>query len=535
MHPIRRLWLVEGVTGDQRNDGVDEVVDELGRLFDAGQKDVLLGAVRSVLSAARTENELLTQKVVELTKKVYGRSSERIDPNQLRLALADLREEAAGPVASAEPNAELPCEPVEHVPPRKKGKANGRRPLPADLPREEVWLVPTPKQQAGKGKMTKVGEERSEVLEYEPARFKVIVYVRETWSNETGEIVTAPPANKVIDKGLAGPGLLAQIVVSKYKDHTPLARQERIYRRDGVELHRNTMVDWVAAVAFMLQPIAHRIYELAMMAHALQVDDTRLDVLDRSKKKNIKRAHLWVLVGDGTYIAFKYTPNWSAEKAEAFLGSRIGWTQVDGYAGYASIAKDRPLLLVGCWMHTRRYFVKAFEAKDRRAAVPLEIIKQMYAIERAAREDGDDHDARYERRQRDLVPLLDQLEAWIAEHRDTLPPKSNLGKALAYADNHWDILRVVEKDGALELDNGDVERIIRGPAIGRKNWLFAGADTGGERAAVILTVLETAARAGLDVRAYVRDVLVKLSGGWPMSRLDELLPENWRPTGAALE
>jgi len=173
--------------------------------------------------------------------------------------------------------------------------------------------------------------------------------------------------------------------------------------------------------------------------------------------------------------------------------------------------------------------VKAFEAKDRRAAVPLDIIKKMYAVERDAREAGDDHDARHDRRQRDLVPLLDQLETWIAEHRGAVPPKSNLGKAIAYADNHWDILRVVEKDGALELDNGDVERIIRGPAIGRRNWLFAGADSGGERAAVILTVLETANRAGLDVRAYLRDVLVRLSAGWPQSRLDELLPENWRP------
>jgi transposase len=304
-----------------------------------------------VLSAARTDNLLLTQKVAELTKKVYGRSSERIDPNQLRLALADMRAEATGADVPTDANAELPSEaPMAPTRPRKKGKANGRRPLPADLPREEVRLAPTAEQQAGKGTMTKVGEERSEVLEYEPARFKVIVYIRETWSNANGEIVTAPVANKVIEKGLPGPGLLTQIVVAKYKDHLPLARQERIYRRDGVEIHRNTMVDWIAAVAFLLRPIANRIYELAMLAHVLQVDDTRLDVLDRSKKRNIKRAHLWVMVGDGTYIAFQYTPNWTAEQAEAFLGKRIGWMQVDGYKGYQSIAHDRPLLLVGCWM-----------------------------------------------------------------------------------------------------------------------------------------------------------------------------------------
>jgi len=520
------------VAGASHKDSdLDTVVGELNHLFEAGQKDLLLGAVRSVLDAARTENLLLTQKVVELTKKVYGRSSERIDPNQLRLALADMRAEAADCAAAPDADATIANDPPAPArkKPRKQGRQNGRRRLPADLPREEVRLTPTAEQVAGKGTMSKVGEERSEVLEYEPARFKVLVYVRETWSSTTGEIVTAPPANKVIDKGLAGPGLLTQVAVSKYKDHCPLARQVRIYQRSGVELHRNTLVDWIAAVAFLLEPIANRIYELAMLAHALQVDDTRLDVLDRGKKKNIKRAHLWVLVGDRKYIACKYTPDWSAEQAEVFLGSRIGWMQVDGYKGYESIAKGRPLLLVGCWMHARRYFVKAFEAKDRRAAVPLEIIKKMYAVERSAKDANDDHDARYARRQRELVPLLDQFEAWLERYRDSAPPKSNLGKAIGYADNHWDLLRVIEKDGALELDNGDVERVIRGPAIGRRNWLFAGSDAGGKRAAIILTVLETAQRAGLDVRAYLHDLLVRLSSGWLRSRLDELLPENWTP------
>jgi len=526
----RSLWLIERVAGDPRkNSDLDAVVGELGRLFDAGQKDVLLGAVRSVLDAARTENLLLTQKVVELTKKVYGRSSERIDPNQLRLALADMRQKAADPETETESKTELPSDPPapERRRRRKQERRNGRRPLPADLPREEVRLTPTLEQQDGKGTMTKVGEERSEVLEYEPARFKVIVYVRETWSSTTGEIVTAPAPNKVIEKGLAGPGLLAQVMLSKYKDHCPLARQTRIYQRAGVDLHRNTLVDWIAAVAFLLEPIANRIYQLAMLAHALQVDDTRLDVLDRSKKKNIKRAHLWVMVGDHKYIAFKYTPDWTAEKAKAFLGSRIGWMQVDGYKGYESIARDRPLLLVGCWMHARRHLVKAFDAKDMRAAVPLDIIKKMYAVERASKDAEEDHDARFLRRQRDLVPLLDHFESWLDEHRGVTPPKSNLGKAIGYADNHWDILRVIEKDGALELDNGDVERVIRGPAIGRRNWLFAGSDAGGERAAIILTVLETAARSGIDLRVYLRDVLVKLSSGWLMSRIDELLPEHW--------
>ena len=502
------------------------VVDELGRLFDAGEKDRLLGAIESVLGSALAENRMLSAKVVELTKKVYGRSSERVDPNQLRLALDEMRREQQPPTTT-DPEADLPSAPPE--PPKERKKSSGRRNLPADLPREEIRLTPMPAGEMTSAEMTKVGEERSEVLEYEPARFKVLVYVRETWSNSCGEIATAPAPNKIIEKGLPGPGLLAQVAVAKYKDHLPLNRQTKIYARDGVSLHRNTLVDWIAAICHLLEPVANRIHELAMLAQVLQVDDTRLDVLDRSKRKNIKRAHLWVLLGDEKYISFKYTPDWKASRAEEFLGERIGWMQVDGYKGYISIARDRPILLVGCWMHARRPFVKALEAKDARAAEPLELIKKMYAVEAASREAEEDADARLARRERDLTPLLDELECWLDEHEPRVPPRSSLGKAIGYARQHWDILRVVEKDGMLALDNGDVERVIRGPAVGRKNWLFAGADTGGHRAAIILTVLETAARAGLDVREYLRDILVKLSSGWKQARLDELLPEHWVP------
>jgi len=504
---------------------VADVVAQLRQMVAGGKGDEAIDIVEQLLSSVIRENETQAAKIRELLRKAYGRSSERIDPNQLRLALEGLREDAAEQTRP-EPEGEAPSDPPAR---RNKKNGGGRRPLPAHLPREEIRLVPTADQIAGKGPMTKVGEDTSEVLEYIPASFKVLVYIRETWSSPTGEIVTAPTPNKIIDKGIPGPGLLTQVVLSKYKDKAPLNRQVGIFRRSGVELSKNTLVDWVAAVAFLLAPIAHRIYELAMLAHALQVDDTRLPVLDRRKAKNIKRAHLWVLVGDREWISFQYTENWTADEAKKFLGRRVGWTQIDGYAGYESIAKDGYLLPVGCWMHARRYFVKAFDNKDLRAAVPLEMIKRLYEIEREAKDAGDDHDQRYERRQRDMVPVLDELETWIETQRQTETPKSTLGRALTYAHNHWEILRVVVNDGALELDNGDVERIIRDPAIGRKNWLFAGSDEGGKRAAILLSVIHTAERAGVDLRAYLHDVLVKIAGGWPMSRIDELLPHNWTP------
>jgi len=506
-------------------------------MLDEGRKDAALDMVFELLQKALKDNQRLVARVAELLKRVYGRSTERIDPDQLKLAFEQLRAEQAptnGP-AGPQPDPNLPVnndpaqEPAQPPTPPKprKPRTGGRRPLPAHLEREEIRLVPTPEQVEGKGPMHKVGEQSSEVLDYVPAHFKVLHYVRETWSNTSGEIVTAPAPNKIIEKGIPGPGLLTQVVLSKFRDHCPLMRQTRIYARSGVQLSRNTLVDWVRVVAFFLQALAVRIYQKAMGAHVLQVDDTHLQVLDRKCANNSKRGHLWALVGDHIWVAYKYTEDWTADKAKEFLGARIGWMQIDGYKGYDCILQLGLALGVGCFMHLRRYFTKAFEAKDLRAALPLDQIRQLYLIERASKDAGEGHQQRYERRQRDSVPILDQLETWIQQQRKTEPPTSYLGKALTYAHNHWDLLRVVVNDGALELDNGDVERAMRGPAMGRRNWLFAGSDEGAERAAIILTVLETAARQGVDLQQYLYDVLVKIAGGWPQSRLDELLPQNW--------
>jgi len=513
------------LTGAAQTSNVDNVIVELGRLWDESKKDLALGAVRDLLESVWAQNRALAQQNAELLRKAYGRSSERISPHQLALAFEEMRATQSADAPQPAADADVPNVIPKTSPKKKNNKGRrGRRPLPKDLPREVIRLVPEQAEQAG---MTKVGEERSEILEFVPAQFKVIEYVRETWSNISGDIVTAAPPVKVIPKGMPGPGLLSQVVISKYRDCVPLARQCKIYKRSGVHLRRNTLVGWIKAAAFLLEPLAMRIYEKAMLARVLQVDDTYLPTLDHNKAKNIKRAHLWAMVGDKKYVAFRYAEDWTAARAEEFLKKRIGWMQIDAYAGYKTIAEGSLILLVGCWMHARRYCVKAFESHDVRAAEPLAIIKRMYKIEADSRAAGEDHDARLVRRQRELSPLLDELGEWKDKMKNKVPPSELLGKALTYLDNHWDILCVVEKDGALELDNGDVERVFRTPAMGRRNWLFAGSDAGGERAAVLMTILETAARQGIDLRAYLSDVLLKIAGGWKLNRLDELLPENW--------
>jgi transposase len=522
--------------------GVGSVREELARMFDAGDKHKLLETVEELLVGALRQVNTLSARVAELTRQLYGSKQERISPHQLALALAELRQEQTQPESSADKPDEpaVPDKPSDALPRLRQRKRGGRRPLPAHLQREEIRIEPTEEQLAAtSGGMRKMSEERSEVLEYVPAQFKVLVYVREVWSNAVGEIVTAPAPDKIIDKGLPGPGLLTQVVVVKYRDHVPLARQTGIYQRAGVELSRNTLVDWVAAVAFLFEALARLILQRAMQSHVLQVDDTKIPVQDRRKAKNIKSGHLWALIGDRRYVAYRYTDNWRAETAVALLGERIGWMQVDAYKGYEQVFARGLAIEVGCWMHARRYFVRAFERNDLRAAKPIDLIREMYKIEAASKEAGESHQARLERRQRDMKPLIDELRAWLDKHQGCDVPSSPLSQAITYADNQWVALLCPLYDGSLEIDNGEVERALRGTALGRKNWLFAGSDEGAERAAIIKTVIDTAVHHGVDVWQYVHDVLIKLSAGWPMRRLEELLPENWRtlhapPSGDAV-
>ncbi len=508
-----------------RDEMVEAACEQLGRMFDAGDKEALISTMRHLLSAALTDNEKQRVRIAELLRSLYGRRSERFNPAQLCFGLLA---EVPEPPAASEPEPLASAERAMKESAPKRSGHRGCQSLPAHLPREEIRLQPTEEQLAATGgQMTKWREERSEVLEYVPAHLKVLVYVREVWSNAYGEVVTAPVPVKLIAKGLPGPGLVVQVLLSKFRDKCPLTRQVDIYRRLGVELSRNTLVDWVAAAAELLRPLSRAIFALVLAAYVLQVDDTKLPVLDRGKAKNIKRGHIWALVGDHHYVAYRYTENWCRDKAFKLLRDREGWMQVDGYKGYQCVFALGKAIEVGCMMHARRYFVRAFEGGDLRAAAPLELIRKMYRVEAASKEAGEWPHERLLRRQRETRPLFDAWQTWLDEHAGRIPPKSPLGKAITYTKNHWDALMRPLQDGNLELDNGDVERALRGLAMGRRNWLFAGSDDGAERTAILCTVIESAARHGLDLRLYLQDVLLKLASGWPPERLDELLPHRW--------
>jgi transposase len=513
-----------------REEMVEAACEQLGRLFDAGDREALISTIRQLLSAALEDNERQRVRVAELLRTLYGRSSERFNPAQLCFGFLSVVPESP---AESEPSPATPVEGAARKPARRRTGHRGSRSLPAHLPREEIRLQPTEEQLAATGgQMRKWREERSEVLEYVPAKLKVLVYVREVWSNAYGEVVTAPAPVKLIAKGLPGPGLVVQVVLSKYRDKCPLTRQVDIFRRLGAELSRNTLVDWVAAAADLLRPLARAIFRLVMAAYVLQVDDTKLPVLDRRKAKNIKKGHIWALVGDRRYVAYRYTENWRRDQAFKLLRGRKGWMQVDAYKGYQCVFALGLAIEVGCLMHARRYFVRAFEGKDLRAAAPLELIGKMYRIEAASKAAGEWPHELLLRRQRETKPLFDAWRLWLDEHAGRIPPKSPLGKAITYANNHWEALTRPLQDGNLALDNGEAERALRGLAMGRRNWLFAGSDEGAERTAILCTVIESAARHGLDLRLYLQDVLLKLASGWPPERLDELLPHRWRPPPA---
>ena len=517
---------------------LDEIRQLLLSMAEKGQVAEAVDLMVELVRAVRDRNTELELRLRTLLKDKVGRKSETLAKDQLDLFLGLLGVPVAPEAPSDAPEIESAeaAEPEEE--PRKRARPHGRRPLPEHLPREE-HLLRVPDEQrpcpiCGADRVC-IGHETSEVLEFVPATFKVLVYQREKLACQPcGEgVVVAAPADKVIERGLPGPGLLADVLVSKYTDSLPLYRQHERYKRLGVDIARPTLVNWVAEGAALLEPVALRLALRALSARVLQTDSTHLKVLDDSRKPAIKRGTLWCYVGDGQDVVFRYTPTGRQEDPLAFLSLRRGWLQADGTNLYDKLFKGWPghaptAVEVGCMMHARRYFVRALDAGDLRAALPLRLFQKLYQVEEEATALGLDPDARRTLRQERALPVLTDLHQWIAGLVKKEPPKTPLGRAFTYTVNQWEALKRYTEDGRLPIDNGAVERAIRVVALGRKNYLFAGSDDGARRAAILYSVLGSCALADVDPWAYLHDVLGKLAGNWPHQRLDELLPAQWK-------
>lgn len=517
---------------------VDDVVAQLASLLEADRKDDALGLVASLLGKLVADNEKLALDVMRLLKRHNGETSERISAAQLSLLAAIAQAEST---PARVPEGDLPAPVVEEKPQRRREKkqGHGRKPLPAHLPRVYAPVSAVP---AKERCCTTCGDERafidyetSETLDFKPASLFVTVHRREKLACRRCEehVVTAPVDDKPIDKGIPGPGLLAHVIVSKYANHIPLNRLHMILKREGVDIPTSTLVGWVRAAHDVLEPLAKRIAALALIAHVLQVDDTGLKVLDKDAPGGTKKGHLWGMVGDGKWAAYVFTPTWQGKYPQAFLATRTGPLVADAYAGFDELFKIGRAFEVGCWAHARRGFVECLEAGDSRAAIPIEHIQALYRVEKLAAEDGVDDAERLRRRQEQSRAILAKLKGWLDDVREREPPSSALAKAAGYCLRQWRALNRFTEDARLPLDNNAAERALRGIALGRRNYLFAGSEEGGKRAATLYTLLTTCALNGVEPWEYLTDVFAKLAGGWKWSRLDELLPPNWKAARAA--
>jgi transposase len=481
--------------------------------------------------------EKLEHQLAVLKRARFGRSSEKLDRQieQLELILGDLEETRAEAAAHGDAAAEAVGAPA----PERKVRGP-KKPLPADLPREIVRHEPPSSCPAcGSAKLSLIGEDERQVLEWVPGHFKVVVHVRPKVSCRACEtIVQAPAPALPIERALPGPKLLAHVAVAKFCDHLPLYRQSEILARSGVELDRATLAEWMGRLAFLVSPLAERIAAHVGAGASLFADDTTVPVLDPGRGKT-KTGRLWALVRDERPWAgpappaalYRYSPDRKGEHARALLNGCKGFLHADGYAGFERLFVPDPatgqarLTEVACWAHARRHL---YDVKDGSPAVQAALarIAELFAIE--ARIAGLAPEARLERRRAETVPKLAELKALLEATLGRISQKGKVAEAIRYATARWEALSRFTADGRLEMTNNAAERAMRIPVLGRKNYLFAGSDEGGVRAAVFYTLIATAKLNDLDPEAWIADVAHRIADH-PISRIDELLPWNWRP------
>jgi transposase len=470
--------------------------------------DLCHGMIRELVAsmhAAQRRIEQLEHRLDLLLRRLYGPRSERTDPRQMLLFTGPPGDESdAAPDATSEPGPEASR-------PRRV-KSHGRRALPADLPRERrVHEVP-PEQRPCPGcgrERSPIGEEVSEQLDYRPASLFVVEHVRIKLAcrhcQENVAVAAKPP--QAIEKGLPGPGLLAQVITSKYTDHLPLYRQEAIFARHGVALSRKTMCGWMAHAAWLLEPIRSAMKAAVLRSRVIQTDDTPMPVLDRRLDRT-RTARLWVYLGDRElpYAVYDYTADRSRDGPERFLGDYRGYLQADAYSGYDRL-HARGVAEVGCWAHARRKFHESRTSDPERAHEALARVGQLYDVERVATTKGLGDDDRLALRRERSAPLLEHLGAWLDGQRQRVLPKSPIGQAIAYTLSNWAALNRYLEAGFLAIDNNAAERALRPVAVGRKNWLFCGSDGGGRSAAILFSLTATCKGLRIDPFVYLRDVL----------------------------
>lgn len=475
--------------------------------------------LKDVVMIQASHMRAMLATIEKLQHMIYGPSSEKShdNPDQQNF-LADAQTEAA--VAPDTPKPEQPKQPC---------KGHGRRVLPKDLPRRTVVHGVSEHdaicEQCNTPKVV-IGKETSEQLEFVPARLEVIEHVCLIMACPVCQqgVVQGKKPFEAIEKGMAGPGLLAQVIISKYADHLPLNRQEAIFARHGIDLSRTTLCTWAMQCADLLMILYECERKALLNSCVLHTDATGVPVLAPG---HTHASHLWAYVGDREHPYTLYHFTWTHNRAgpQQFLGNYKGHLQADAHNVYDGLYTEGKLVELGCWAHARRKFVEAQSTDGVYAREAVERIRALYEIERKAK-DMDDLQRRAFR-QEHAKPLLEKLFEWINESVIKVRPKSPMGEALAYALKNEKALRRYIEDGRFAIDNNAAERALRLVAVGRKNWMFAGSKRGAQAAAVFYSLIESARRNGLNVFEYLRDVLERLPAH-PITRISEFLPDNWK-------
>ncbi len=496
----------------------------------AALKRIIAEMARDAVSA-RAEIARLKFQLARYRRAEFGRSSEKLarETEQLELAIEALETDQAERLASAAHEAAAIVESVA------EGQKPARRPLPEHLPREEVMHRAGPACPSCGGALRRIGEDATETLDYVPGRFKVVRHVREKLSCRTCDTVVAAPApDHAIARGRAGAGLLAHILVSKYDDHLPLYRQAEIFAREGVGLETSTLSGWVGATAAALKPLVDALAAEIMASDTLHVDDTPVPVLAPGTGKT-KTGRLWVYVRDERPFAgarppaalFRYSADRKGEHPRTHLKAFTGVIHADGYAGFNELFAGNRITEAACWAHVRRKFFDVHAATGSPIAKQaLDRIGDLYKIDKTIA--GLPPDVRRGERQQRSKPIAEALAAWAETTLRRLSRKSELAKAFRYMRSRWKALLRCFDDGRLALDNNPAERALRCVAIGRKNYLFAGSDAGGHRAAAIYSLIETAKLNRRNPQHYLADVLARIADH-PARKIADLLPWNWTP------
>lgn len=471
-----------------------------------------------------TEIERLKSIIKQLQRAQFGRRSERLDPDQLALGLEDLDGDLAREEEKRPPVA------------KQTERSSHRKRLPDHLPRADVRLdIGNMTCACCGGALHVIGESVSEMLDWIPAQLRVIRTARPKYACRTCEtVVQAPAPERVIAGGLATPALLAQVLVSKYCDHTPLYRQSQIFARHGVDLPRSTLAGWVGGACWWLEALHERLCKNVFASAHLFADDTPVPVLDPGRGRT-KTGRLWVYAREQRgwggpeppAAVYLYAPDRRAERPASHLADFKGVLHVDGYAGFEQLADNENVVLAACWSHTRRKFYEVAEATGSPvAAEALRRIGELYAVEADMRGQSPAH--RLAARRSRSKPIIDALRMWFEAQLPLVPGRSTLAEAIRYALSRWKGLTRFLHDGPIELDTNPVERAIRPVALGRKNHLFAGSDGGGHRWAVLCSLIESCKLNDVEPYAYLHDVLTRMVDGHSINRLDELLPWAWK-------